>query len=260
MKLKQIYEAADKLAPFALSEEYVTRLGYHDNSGVILDCGDEIEGILFSLDLSRAAVEAAKRAHANCIFTHHPAIWNGVMKLEEGRGADGVVACVRERISVISAHLNLDAAPGGIDEWLMRGLGGNKPIASWEQLTGGCYGRVYDTQRRTVGEFVAHIKKEFSTDRVIAYGSAPVGRIASFCGGGFEERSLAFAVEQGADTLVSSDGKHHLLASALEQGLNVVLLTHYASENYGFLRFAEKMKETLGAKVSTETFTDAALL
>ena len=59
MKLKQIYEAADKLAPFALSEEYVTRLGYHDNSGVILDCGDEIEGILFSLDLSRGAVEAA---------------------------------------------------------------------------------------------------------------------------------------------------------------------------------------------------------
>ncbi|MDE7158532.1 MAG: Nif3-like dinuclear metal center hexameric protein, partial [Clostridiales bacterium] len=42
-----------------------------------------------------------------------------------------------------------------------------------------------------------------------------------------------------------SDGKHHLVAQAVEAGLNVILLTHYAAENYGFHRFYENMKKLL---------------
>ena len=260
MKCKQIYEIANSLAPFSLSEEYIKKLGYHDNSGIILDCGEEIRGIVFSLDLSKAAVSAAKNAGANCIFTHHPAIWKGVMKLEEGGNADNILTCIREKISVLSAHLNLDAAPGGIDESLMKGLGGEKPLAVYEELTGGGYGRVYTVERSTLEEFVERAKDTFSTDRVISYGSKKVRKVASFCGGGFEEGSLAFAIEKGVDTIVSSDAKHHLIAEAVERGLNVVLLTHYAAENYGFLRFAARMKSELRGSVPVYSFTDARLI
>ena len=260
MKCRQIYEIADKIAPFALSEEYVSRLGYHDNSGIILDCGEEIGGVVFSLDLSKAAISAAKNAGANLIFTHHPAIWNGVMKLEEGGNAENILACIREKISVISAHLNLDAAPGGIDESLMKGLGGEKPSALFEELSGGAYGRVYTVEKCTLEEFVENAKKTFSTTRIVSYGNKKVRKVASFCGGGFEEKSLAFALEKGADTLVSSDGKHHLVQEAVEKGLNVVLLTHYASENYGFLRFAGRMKTELRGSVPVYSFTDARFI
>lgn len=260
MRCKQIYEIADKLAPFSLSEEYIQKLGCHDNSGIILDCGEEIEGIVFSLDLSKAAIAAAKKAGANCIFTHHPAIWNGVMKFEEGGGADNILACIRERISALSAHLNLDAAPGGIDESLMKGLGGEKPLAVFEELTGGAYGRLYAVEKCTLEEFVGNAKKTFSTDRIVSYGNKKVRKVASFCGGGFEPKALAFALKNGADTIVSSDGKHHLVAEAVEKGLNVVLLTHYASENYGFLRFAGRMKAELKGRVPVYSFTDARLI
>ncbi len=243
MKLKEIYEAADGLAPFALSEEYIQR-GAYDNSGVMLDCGREIGGVLFSLDLSLAAAEEAKKRGCNLIFTHHPAIWEGVKHLD-GAHTPALFACVKEGISVLSAHLNLDAAEGGIDECLMRGLGGKQPLAVMETLSRGGYGRVYDVPPCTAEAFAAHVRQEFGTERIVLYGQNPVKRVASFCGGGFSAEALSFALAQGADTLVSSDAKHHLLAEAAERGANVLLLTHYAAESYGFARFAARMAEKL---------------
>ncbi len=253
MKLKEVYEVADGLAPFAISEEFKSKLGYYDNSGIILDCRKGICGVLFSLDLSLRAVEEAKRAGANCIFTHHPAIWTGVTRLADGTGTDPLVSCIAEGISVISAHLNLDAAPGGIDESLMRGLGGKEALAVMEQLTGAGYGRVYDVKETSMNVFCERVRQVFRTKRLVAYGSAPVSRVASFCGAGFDAKAIAFAAEHGADTIVSSDAKHHLITEAVERGLNVILLTHYAAENYGFLRFAEGMKQQLPVPVATLT-------
>lgn len=257
MKLKEIYELADSLAPFSLSGEFIAR-GYRDNSGVMFDLGGEITGVLFSLDLSLSAVEEAKRLGCNLIFTHHPAIWDGVMRFTREEHP-ALWSCVREGISVISAHLNLDAAAGGIDESLMRGLGGRHALAVFEQLSAGGYGRVYDVPPCTLGEFISGAKETFSTDRVVAYGDRPVGRVASFCGAGLGEKELLFAAENGADTVVSSDGKHHLILSAEEKGLNLVLLTHYAAEHYGLCRFAENMKKNLGERFC-HVFADSRFL
>lgn len=252
MKLQEIYEIVDGLAPFALSEEYIAR-GHCDNSGLLLDCGKNIKGILFSLDFSAEAIAAAIKAGANCIVTHHPAIWGGVTRIDAAH-AGNLAACVKAGISVISAHLNLDAAENGIDEWLMRGLGGKDPIAVMDVLSKGGYGRAYDVKESSLNVFTERAKQVFHTKRLIAYGNAPVKRVASFCGGGFGSEAISFALENGADTVVSSDGKHHIIMEAVEQGLNVVLLTHYASENYGFLRFAEEVKRRV--KIPVTAFTD----
>ncbi len=258
MKLNDIYKAADKLAPFSLSAEYVAKLGYYDNSGIILDCGRDITGILFSLDLSKRSAMAAKQAGANCIFTHHPAIWEGVKRISLEENA-ALALCVREGISVISAHLNLDAAEGGIDECLMNGLGGETPLAIHEKLTDGGYGRVYDVHETPLERFAAQVAEEFCTSRLTVYGERAVSRVASFCGGGFTSAAIEFAREQNADTIVSSDGKHHLILEAVESGLNLVLLTHYAAENYGFIKFARRMKSELG-RIPVYTFTDKRFL
>ena len=122
MQLKNVYNAIDSLAPFSLSEEYCDTYNFRDNSGIILDCGEDVKGVLCSLDLSHRAVEAARAAGANVIFTHHPAIFNPIYSLHSD---EPLTLCARAGISVISAHLNLDAARGGIDEELMFGLGGS---------------------------------------------------------------------------------------------------------------------------------------
>ena len=56
MKLNEIYALLDAAAPRALSEEYCAKYGAYDNSGVLIDTGADIGKILFSLDLSAAAV------------------------------------------------------------------------------------------------------------------------------------------------------------------------------------------------------------
>ncbi len=253
MKLKEVYEAVDALAPFALSREFKDRYGMYDNSGVLIDCGEEISGVLCSLDLSDAAVEEAKKAGANCIVTHHPAIWDGLKSLKEGP----VLACAKAGISVISAHLNLDGAEGGIDECLMAGLGGRAAEKVMQPLSRGGYGRVYEVEPASFADFVLRARRVFRTDRTAAYGGGEVRKVASFCGAGLEGATLAFAAENGADTVVSSDGKHHLITEAAERGLHLLLLTHYASENYGFARFALKLKDALGAVTH---FTDRRFL
>lgn len=261
MFLKTIYELSDSLAPFALSKEYCERFGARDNSGVQLDCGGEIKSVLFSLDLSEAAIARAKEMKANCIITHHPAIFNPLYSLEtEGRGKE-ILECATAGISVLSAHLNLDCAAGGIDDCLMQGLGGGRAERTMHALTGGGYGKVYSVEEKSFCGFLKEIEARFQTNRIISYGSGKVKRVASFCGAGTDEDTVAFATGSGADTFVSSDGKHHLVKELAEKGLNVVLLTHYAAEHYGFTRYFEKFEKLLkGAGVRCELFTDERFL
>lgn len=255
MKLLDIYKTINEIAPFSLSEEYCKKFGAYDNSGIILDCGREITGALFSLDCSLRAVEEAKAANAELIVTHHPAIYS---PLKELSADNPVTECAKGGISVLSAHLNLDCARGGIDEMLSEALGAKKAERMHTLETGG-YGSVFNVTKRSLREFLKDAKETFRTDRVLIYGDKPVERIASFCGAGLDEESIAFAQKSGADTIVSSDPKHHLIAGAVENGINVVILTHYAAENYGFEKFYQIIKERCEG-VRMRYFTDDRLL
>ena len=256
MKLNEIYAIIDELAPFALSREYCEKYGMYDNSGSLLDCGGEIKGVLFSLDCSTAAVERAKSMGANLIVTHHPAIYTPIKELCAG---NPVTECAKAGISIISAHLNLDSAKGGIDDSLAEGLGAKDDILKMHTLSLGGYGSVFEISKTPLAEFVNKVKTQFSTERVVVYGEGAVGKVASFCGAGMNEETVAYAIKQGADTLVSSDPKHHLIAEAVERGLKVLILTHYAAENYGFHKFYQKIKEKCSL-VRMSFFTDERLV
>jgi len=57
---------------------------------------------------------------------------------------------------------------------------------------------------------------------------------------------------------VSSDMKHHEIAGLLGKGLNVIHLTHYSAENYGFNKIYNKI--ATGLQIPSEYFTDEDLL
>lgn len=241
MRPEDLYKVVDSLAPFSLSEEYCARFSHHDNSGLLIDFCDKIGGVLVLLDLSEKAVDYARAQGVNCIVTHHPVIFYPVSKFSAAENA-GLLACMRAGISVISAHLNLDVARGGIDDCLMQGLGGERAEKEMDVLSLGSYGKLFETEKKSMEEFLQAAGNTFCTRRIVSYGSKPVQRIASFCGAGLDERALRFAAENGADTIVSSEGKHHLILAAREKGLNLVFLTHYASEFYGMKQFYQKLK------------------
>ena len=139
MTVEELLEILEKgVAPVELSNDFCARYKMYDNSGVIINCGNSVNGVLFTLDLSVAAVDKAKALGYNAIVTHHPAIYGGINRFDLAADpqAKALAECIACGISVISMHLNFDAAPEGIDYFLMSGLGGkNGQILS--QVEGG---------------------------------------------------------------------------------------------------------------------------
>lgn len=264
MLLSEIYDRINEVAPKSLSDEMCAKFGFYDNSGVLIDSGEPIEGILFSLDFSAAAVDRAVDIGANLIVTHHPAIYGKIsdVRIDDPLG-NKLVRCLKNGISVVSMHLNLDSAKGGLDESLRDGILAacfktigagmqvNDRFADTERemyvLTKGAYGRAYDVPKTTLGNLTMELKGEFASEKIFFYGRSDteIGRVASFCGAGADEEAVRFAIAEGADAIVSADFKHHILTMAQEAGLSVIVMTHYASEHYGFKKFYEKIRRQM---------------
>ncbi|MDE7084802.1 MAG: Nif3-like dinuclear metal center hexameric protein [Clostridia bacterium] len=237
-----------QVAPVKVSDDFCAKFKMYDNSGIIINCGGSVSGALFSLDLSEAAARQAAELGYNLIVTHHPAVYGGVSRFDLSNCAQSraLATCLKNGISVISMHLNFDAAPQGIDYWLMCGVGGAeaKVLA---QVEGGGYGRVYSICPRTMPRLTQDLKETFSTNRIIVHGNkqGQISKIASFCGAGLDDNAIAFAKAENADAVVSSDLSHHRISELVESGIAVIQLTHYCAENYGFNKIYQKVKTKL---------------
>ena len=253
MKLREIYDKIDALYPKRLSDDYVAAFGGHDNSGVLVDAGKEIGGAVFSLDLSQGAITSAIERGANLIVTHHPAIFFPIsgLRAEDPTGAR-LLRAVENGIGVISMHLNMDCAPGGIDESLAFALGCEEAAEPNEKIEGGGYGRVFAVKEQPFAAFAENAKRVLGTRRAFLYGGPEdkITRAASFCGAGVDGGAVSAAVRGGAQVIVSADIKHNYICDALESGLKVLQLTHYASENYGFKKIYQHLKDKLGVPCS----------
>ena len=253
--LKDFVFELEKIAPLSLSKKMIER-GSYDNSGVIIDCHDKVEKVLFSLDLSADVVDFAVQNGCDTIVTHHPAIYMPIKSLSENGTTKPLLNAIKNNLNVISMHLNLDVACFGIDECLSIGLGGeNAKIIEYVTENQG-YGRLFNVQEMPLEKYVENVKNNFNTDKIIAYGNSCVKKVASFCGSGGES-AVSFVLSEGeCDTVVSSDLAHHVLKELIEKNKNVVIIPHYVSENYGFNKFFKTVEKNLLGKVKTFYFED----
>lgn len=247
MNYKDIFAKLCGIAPIELSDKLVKLEDGYDNSGIIVGNNGNINKILFCLDLTCESVKAAIKVNADMIVTHHPAIYRPVKAVAEN---SPLYECIRNNIAVISMHLNLDCAQEGIDYYFAEGLGG-KITEIIEPLGDNVgYGRVSELHNVTAKDLARRYREVFSTDKFWLYGdeNKKIERLASFCGSGLDETAVDEAVKRGADAVASADIPHHVLLKALECGLIVLSCTHYATENYGAGKFADKCREILKSK------------
>lgn len=243
----------ERVAPVKLSDDFCAKYKMYDNSGIILNAGGDVCGVLFSLDLSEAAVKRALENGYNLIVTHHPAIYGGVSRIDVTADSKSraLTECLKNGVSVVSMHLNFDVAPQGIDYFLMKGLGGGKCALS-APVQGGGYGRAYEVAPTPLKEFMEKVAFEFKTDRAVCHGDRDivVKKVASFCGAGCDDANITFAKSNGCDLFVSSDLKHHEIAELVESGISVLQLTHYSAEAYGFRQIYQAIKDYINAPSS----------
>ena len=259
MKFVDFYDKLCTVAPLALSVGLCEKDGLYDNSGIIFTPKEEINGVVFALDLTHSAVKTAKDAGCDLIVTHHPAVYSPLKRVD---GESPLAECIRNSIGVVSFHLNFDCARRGIDYYFAEGLGGEKQEIIEDLGEGTGYGRFFSVKPQKFSEFVDNYKKTFCTTYAAYYGDGErrIEKVASFCGAGLDEKAVDEAVKRGADVAASADVKHHVVLYALDRGLNVLCGTHYATENYGIKKICADFASEYNNKAKIIFCDDERLL
>lgn len=261
MNIKEFLSELEQFAPLKISQKWIEN-GRYDNSGLLVRCTEKASNVLFSLDLSAKSIKKAIEYKCDTIVTHHPAIYKPIFGLDEDEFGPSLTKALRSNLNVISMHINLDFAKDGIDHQLAQGLGAkNSKILSLIDSENG-YGRVSEVDAILLKDFIKKVKKNFNTNQIICYGKKTdeIKKVASFCGAGGSD-AVEFAMGKGdCDLIVTSDLAHHEITAIIENGYNLMVLTHYSAEQYGFRKFYEMVSKRLVGKVKTHYFADTRFM
>lgn len=118
MKVREIYQLLDRLAPFTTAYDF-------DNVGLVVGNPEtEVQTILLALDPTHEVVTQAIAQQASLIITHHPLHIEPVKTVTCDKApGDIMFRLIQNNISLIAMHTNLDLAAGGVNDALADLLG-----------------------------------------------------------------------------------------------------------------------------------------
>ena len=118
MKLKEITDCLETIAPLAYQESY-------DNAGLI--CGNhdmDIKSALICLDSTEAVIDEAIANGCNLVIAHHPIVFSGLKKLNGKNYVERVIIkAIQNNIAIYAAHTNLDNVHNGVNVKIAEKLG-----------------------------------------------------------------------------------------------------------------------------------------
>lgn len=123
MFISDLIEGVESIAPPGLAEDW-------DNVGLLIGSPSwPLSGpILLTIDLTEAVADEAVRHKCAAVVAYHPPLFQAVKRLTDGPGSTApqrvALRLIHAGISVYSPHTALDAAPGGVTDWLADGVGG----------------------------------------------------------------------------------------------------------------------------------------
>jgi dinuclear metal center YbgI/SA1388 family protein len=118
MKIKEIVELLEELAPIGLQEAY-------DNTGLIVGNYDnEIKAVLCTVDVTEEVIEEAIKLGANFIISHHPVLFGEIKSITSRTYIERIIVqAIKNDISLYSAHTNLDNISDGVNKILCEKIG-----------------------------------------------------------------------------------------------------------------------------------------
>lgn len=234
MKIREIYDFLNTVAPYDTQCDW-------DNSGLMTGSLDEdIDSVLLALDCTNDVAEQAKANNCRLIVCHHPLIFSPPKSVEKGTP---LYDAIKNDITVISAHTNLDMAKDGVNDVLCERL--NIKNAQTLFAEGAPLMRMGDVPEMSAKRFAAMVRralgeslcvKDFPSFKAkskcdavqLCSAKKTVSRVAVCGGAGGEYIKEAF--DAGCDTFVTGEAKHHEFLEAKRLGINLIVAGHFSTE------------------------------
>lgn len=218
IKVKDVFDYLNSLYPVSDACDF-------DNVGLLVGDGEAVvKSAVVALDCDVNTIEFANRTGANLIITHHPVIFEPLKSVT----ADGTVyRLIKDGISVISMHTNLDVSAGGVNDTLCKALNLTdvKPYTAADGYRLKCG----NTNIEDADSFAAFIKKSLGGAVRYVAGESPIKSVlvCSGSGGGY----ISEAISGGFDALVTADVKHSHFIAAINAGISLFDGGHFDTEN-----------------------------
>jgi dinuclear metal center YbgI/SA1388 family protein len=180
----------EQYAPVPYQESY-------DNSGLQSgNAGDEVTGVLVTLDCTEAVLEEAIAKGCNLVVAHHPVIFKGLKSLT-GRSyvERTIIKAIQNNIAIYACHTNLDSVHNGV----------NAKIAEKLQLTNV---KLLSHKPHTLMQLVFFVPVD-NTDVVLsAIHKAGAGQIGEYSDCSFQVQGTGrFLPSENADPTIGKPGK-----------------------------------------------------
>lgn len=195
LPLSSVLQALEVLAPLELAESW-------DNVGLLLDPRSDdretqIERVLLTIDLTRPVLREAIDAKTDCVVAYHPPIFGPLKRLS--RRNEGVLfESVAANLAIYSPHTALDAAPGGMNDWLAEAFSGDvSPITPAGRL-----------EPSADLKLVVFVPVEHADALRDALAEAGAGRIGNYSSCSFNLEGVGtFFGQEGSEPVVGEPGR-----------------------------------------------------
>ena len=240
VKIYQVVDALEHYAPLPLQEGY-------DNAGLQVGLTEavEVSGALLCLDVTEAVVDEAIRKGCNLIVSHHPLIFRKLARISDENYVQRTVRkAIKNDITIVSMHTNMDAAKGGVNFKIaeklglrnLRFFGGEKEI---DGVKGGegVIGEITDETDTlhadgiVADDLVLMLRERFQAECVQCNQllRRPIRKVA-LCGGA-GSFLLDAAIAAGADAFITGEMHYHEFFGH-EQEIQICVIGHYQSEQF----------------------------
>ncbi|MBY0260813.1 MAG: Nif3-like dinuclear metal center hexameric protein, partial [Phycisphaerales bacterium] len=173
MHVSDLVSAMHQIAPLEYAENW-------DKVGLLVgDAARTLSGeVLLTIDLTERVLEEAIQAKVGAIVAYHPPIFEPLARVTNATPRQRVVLrAIEHKIAVYTPHTALDAAPGGITDWLCEGLSGSsrpgKILGDCRALTP--HPRMPESQQLKIVTFVPHTQADKVRGALATAGAGVIG-------------------------------------------------------------------------------------
>ena len=212
MKIAEIYQILDEVAPFEAQESW-------DNSGLLLgNMDDEFDKIYASIDLDSNLIQKIEKN--SLIITHHPLIFKGLKSLNPSVYPSNLIyEIIKKDIKLISMHTNFD-------KFVL-----NKFVAS--EILGYEIAEIRDflvffEVNKSFDEFAKEIKQKLKISNLRVVKAGEFIKTATLCTGSGADLLGSFK----SDCFLTGDIKYHSALESLENKISLIDINHFESEAY----------------------------